>query len=85
MAPHTAARIWSMLILALGLALTTVEAATSYTFKGFDAPLPGVVSTTITGVDYASGVLMGRYTDVYGNKHGWRGNGRDNHPYRNRR
>jgi hypothetical protein len=76
--------IWSMvyppfvpsllLTLALLLSFTHAEAATQYTFKGFDVPLDGVVSTSIAGVAYKSGVMVGGYTDVYGNAHGWRGN-----------
>jgi hypothetical protein len=64
----------ALLTLALLIALARAEAATQYTFKGFDAPLDGVVSTTITGIDYKSGVIVGGYTDVHGNRHGWRGN-----------
>jgi hypothetical protein len=52
----------------------TNEAATSYNFIGFDAPLDRVTKTFITGVEYKSGVLIGTYRDVYGNEHGWRGN-----------
>jgi hypothetical protein len=63
-----------LLTLALLLSFTHAEAATQYTFKGFDVPLDGVVSTSIAGVAYKSGVMVGRYTDVYGNAHGWRGN-----------
>jgi hypothetical protein len=64
----------ALLTLALLIALARAEAATSYTFKGFDAPLDGVTSTWITGVDYKTGAMVGGYTDVYGNTHGWRGN-----------
>jgi hypothetical protein len=61
--------------LTITLALWHIAAAeTSYSFIGFDAPLPGVVSTTISGVEYKSGQLVGWYTDIHGNTHGWRGN-----------
>jgi hypothetical protein len=72
---HVAAQTWLTVVITLTLALWyPAEADTSYSFIGFDAPLPGVVSTTITGVDYKSGQLVGEYTDVHGNRHGWRGN-----------
>jgi hypothetical protein len=72
---HVAAQTWLTLVITLTLALWhTGEAATPYSFIGFDAPLDGVTSTSITGVEYASGVVLGIYRDVYGNVHGWRGN-----------
>jgi hypothetical protein len=73
-ASHSSLIRTALLTLALLMALARAEAATAYDFIGFDAPLDGVVSTTISGVDYKSGILVGRYTDVYGNAHGWRGN-----------
>jgi hypothetical protein len=50
------------------------EAATHYSFKGFDVPLAGVVSSTIHDVDYKSGRMVGEYTDIHGLRHGWHGN-----------
>jgi hypothetical protein len=69
---HICAIVYTITLI-LGL-WHTAEAATSYSFIGFDAPLDGVTSTSITGVEYKSGVLVGSYTDVHGNTHGWRGN-----------
>jgi probable HAF family extracellular repeat protein len=64
----------ALLTLALLMPFARTEAATQYTFNGFDAPLDGVTSTLISGVEYKTGVMVGQYTDVYGNTHGWRGN-----------
>jgi hypothetical protein len=56
---HVAAQTWLTLVITLILGLWhTAEAATSYSFIGFDAPLDGVTSTSITGVEYKTGRVV---------------------------